>query len=797
LHPIGPDEIENATLDPAVIEPQRDRLTPASLRPFAFERPEIFRPLLAALSSVLVNPRMVVLVERDPAVAACWFAAMQYFLPPAMAWSIPFDTYRRPADLLRSRAQLGLVAVSDEDAQSIAALRNAGMLVISTLDPPTETTASAGQPAWHGISMEPLVADTWAMLAFQVLDIDPWTQQTVFVQLDGIANALSAGGISSPRWSLPAALMSVTGALGEEAADTCADLLITLWPTEETLPEAVSTRLREQASIALREPYRTFRACARRIAGTEAKPSDFTDLVIGGYLANSLAADLAEEGPWWLPPTNAMSPTAYQQLLDAMPGLLSWIQGVSAPDLRAARAVAIAGLLVDGAPGEASVAAARSSMETAMYEHLLPILAADDAEAASFTALAPPTLAGTLWENGVQRFLTTLCGARDAPVPAEFEAYGGLIERFRSGVPGERLAPEIHEWLSSWLDALLTEPVSVRPGSLTLEQAAYRITSPREGIDLRGARIWAYLARLEYAPSTVDPAHWPLTAARLTWGDDLREVVAIAGQLLPRMSRETSTPELLDALLLASPLAGADELLSTWRGPREGPLYQIHVEYRFAPRVFQKPERFLQVDREVSDLVSVLEYSRAQDPDGSSAFAKSARRWLATHTFSFDLHSAIVTFRDSPGRIASVRLKEILSAADYEAAWQELCRPSPVPSDRRERLMAMLHVRSLLNFTEDPAREWLVNPRSEDGKRPIPAFSIRLRQYLQHCGPHAQEVFTEEVQRRAESVANSPRCQHEINREFDSAKDFLRACNQLAARQLPAGGATSKSGMHR
>lgn len=784
LHPIGPDEIEDARLDAAVAAPERDRLNPASLRPFAFDRPEILRPLLAALASILQCPRMLVLVEPDPAVAACWFAALQYFLPPAVAWSIPFDTYRKPTDLPRNRDQLSLMAVDSDGTQQLSALREAGVPVISTAQPPDECSVD-GRPAWHGVSAEPLLADPWTTLAYHAMELDPWTQQVVFEQIDEIAGSLSARGSTSPLWVLPAALMSA--GIGGEIAQVCADLLISHWPSRETLSEAVSARLREQATGSLSDPYRTFRHRAAEIIETEALPSDFGDLIIGGYLAHSLTTELAEDEAWWLPPKPALSAAAYQQLLDAMPGLLRWTSELVEPDPRAARAVTIAGLIVDGAPPEAGTSEARISVETAMYDHLLPVMAGNTTT--GFLAMSPPRLARSLWDNGVRRFLTALCDRRDGAIPAEFETYTELIERFRTGVPGERLPPALHEWLSDWLDPLLSGPAMAGPpGPLTLEQAAYRVTSPRDDLDLERAKVWAYLARLERTPSTVRPERWPLTAARLTWGDDLAGMVTVAGELLARMPESACTAELLDAMLLATPLGAADELIGAWRGAREGPLYRLHVDYRQPPPVYLEPAPFLQVDRSIAVLLGVLDYIRGLDPNATSAFARSAQRWLAVHALSFDLRTAIETFRNSYGVIATIRLPALLTDSLYEAAWQDICRPDGPHEGRRERLMAMLHVRSILEFKEDPARQWLIFPRIEEGRRTVPALSARLRHELQGSDQTQLDRFVEEVNLRAQRIADSRSCHHEISNHFENAREFLKICAQSAARLLPVGG---------
>ncbi|MFL6162059.1 MAG: hypothetical protein ACJ74U_07520 [Jatrophihabitantaceae bacterium] len=794
LHPIGPEEIEDAALDPATTMPKRNRLIPASLRPFAFDHPEILRPLLAALSEVLRRPRMLILIEPDPAVAACWFAALQYFLPPAAAWSIPFDTYRRPVDLPRSRDRLSLIAVTDGNASQLGMLREAGVPVISTLDPPSEVSIN-GRPGWHGVTAEPLVADSWAMLACSLQAVNGWDQSRVFEQLDQISAELSAGGTTSPLWALPAALMSVPSALDKDAAAACAELLIECWPTEESLAEAASGVLREKATAALRDPYRTFRQRAVQLTESTEAPSNLADLVVTGYLANSLTANPSADETWWLPPANAVSPAAYQQLLDALPGLLRWTGELAGPDLRAARAVALAGLIVDGATEHHRVNEAWNSLKPAMYRHLLPILAADSDAATGFVATAPPRLARTLWENGVERFLSTLCERKDATIPAEFEEYLTLIERFRSAMPGERLAPSIHEWLADWLDAQLIRPAD-QPERLTLEQAAFRVTSPRDGLDLEQGRIWAYLARLEYRPSSSDSAHWPLKAARLTWGSDLRGMSAVAARLIRLMPPEACTAELLEALLLATPLGEADLIVQRWPGMEVvlRPLFTTHMNYP-ERRTFIEPAPFYEIDEWVAHLIGVLDHVHRMDPDGSSAFAESARRLLATYIFSLDLCSAIETLQ-SRDDLASVQLKQILTTADYDAAWQELCRPEQRRTGRREKLMAMLHVRSVLGFQGDPALDWLTLPWVEQGKRPLPALAARLRAQLQHSVQYQQEVFAKEVFMRARRVVESHHCQGEISRSaFGTGKEFLRACAQGAARLLPAADTDTRSGM--
>jgi hypothetical protein len=441
--------------------------------PFVESYPTVLRPLLAGLESAVRDKKTLVLVEDDPAVASCWFAALQYFLPAAAAWSLPFNTWRRAADLLRRPAAGAyLVAVPSDDASAVEALAATGAIVVSAAQPPSEETAGDGPISWR-LSRSTLVAGTWARLAFDVLRLDPWSRNGVWVAMDELADSAEAGGRTAPLWFLAASVLK--GAPDVGLRDSTA-LLAEQWPTAEAVPPELASPLIERAAAAVEDRYRFLQAIATRLAGSDAAGNEesgakgrrqatqgtaLIDRVAVGLLKEAMTDAVTPEMLSW-PPTLVGSESAMIKLLDEVPALLAWTREAPRGTVSAARAAIMAGWVIDGT--WPSYEQARLATEEAAYRHLLPLLIADDGRPEKLCRLGFVDLPESLWRNGVARFLRVILGPSTASVPEEFAELAEAIRSRWAVVQSARVHPAVRQWLQRRIDHLLLDtPAHRRP----------------------------------------------------------------------------------------------------------------------------------------------------------------------------------------------------------------------------------------------------------------------------------------------------------------------------------------------
>jgi GTPase-associated protein 1, N-terminal domain type 2/GTPase-associated protein 1, middle domain len=824
LTPIDAEEIESARLDTSVPEPIRHALTPETILPFALGRPEVIRPLVAAFAQCLATDVPLVLIEEDPAVASCWFAALQYLLTPAAAWSLPFDTYQEP-DAVLHRPEQGarLIAVTDLDDESVRRLVRSGRIVVPAAR--TIEASAATALAWSEQPYGSLQASPWAELALQLLDTGLEMIILAMSKIDELGALASDGGRTSPRWALPTALLCIDFPLSPAHRNVAAELCINLWPTTERIPAELVEHLRMRMVNSLNHPFETFRDRAEQLSRTADSADAFSDLVLGGYLTGLLDAPTASarDKPW-IPPLRLLSEPAMADVLDALPALLSWtaelpiteptvavalmvaacLVAEAAPSERRDRAEAwleprigdmLEGLIAHDRSGSEVVFAAMPPLPEFVWSRLLdPMLSAMLAEPK--TVEPEPVDLSISYADGLQQngYYRTVSGHESwrRPLPAPQLERRPRPSPRRQPEPGKRWPAAFHEWIgAAGLDQQLSGDLALlRFTPVLAEHAAYRSHNPGPLVNvdtLVGLTFWAQARTIGTGGRAQDAVLW---AARDRW-PDLSKMLPIAPQLLDRLGPDVDTRLLLERLLIHTPLGKADALLRTPGAhiPGQRPLVNFH-RAQSRQQVITGAQFALDADARATEYMDWITQLNVADVDHNVALRSSI--WLRTAAvfLCLDLRSALQIWLRSEA-LAYVIGRKPQPMCDFDGAW-ELILQSLEGSTGRDlgEVLAYLHMRSIMQVGRDPARTWLAGGEAA----PELPMTTRLRTALAIADDEVSATFRDYVARWTEIAGPQDRLISASG--ASNAKEFHKVVNAVTARvfETPKG---SKFGFNR
>ncbi|MDQ2836262.1 MAG: hypothetical protein M3Y42_04665 [Actinomycetota bacterium] len=797
--------------------------------PFALGAPEVIRPLVAAFAQCLETDSPLVLVEQDPAVASCWFAALQYLLSPAAAWSLPFDTYQDP-DLVLRQPEHGsrLVAVAEVADEWVGPLVRSGRIVVSADRP--ASAAAATELAWSDPPYSPLQASPWAELALQLLDAGVEATTAVVATIDELSAMAGLGGRTSPMWALPTALLYLDFPLSVTHREVASQLCISLWPTAERVSAGLVQHLRGRTVEGLSRPFETFRERAEQLSATAGEADAFSDLVVGGYLTGLLGTPTpSAAGRPWLPPLRLISAPAMAELLGGLPELLAWTAELPLIEPSVAVALMTAACLVAEAaqseqrggaqlwlepriadlleemithnyPGSDRLFAAMPPLPEFFWKHLLdPLLSAmladvDVVEADPFQFSATSYVATNqddgfyLDESGHEGW------HQSAPMPrAENRPRPSPRQRPE---PGSRWPAAVHEWIGA---AGLDEQLAGDLGSLKLtlllaEHAAYRNRIPILGLNPDAVLGLAFWARVRTIGPGLRAKDRVLRAAREIWLD-LRKMLPIAAPVLSWLDPTVDTRALLERLLVMTPLGKATALLRTPGAlVSEQPTLVGFHRAESQRMIITGPQQAHKVDTQLNEYDSWSTHLYLKERDRSAALRSSILTRTAAVHLCLDLESALSIWLRPDAKNYAVG-REARLGCDFEGAWNLLLQclegQSPTASwPELGRVLAYLHLRSILQPMRDPARLWLVGAETVSE---LP-MTTRLRSALSIADDEVAGTFRDEVALWTERVASQGRLIAASG--ATNAKEFHKVVNAATIRVFEAP-KSSKFGFNR
>lgn len=815
LQPIDADEIESARLKPAV-EPAPNALTPQSILPFALGRPEVIRPLVAGFAQCLETNSTLILIEQDPPVAACWFAALQYLVSPAAAWSIPFDTYQT-TDALLHRPEQGarMIAVTEIDDESVAQLVRSGQILVSTERPASEAaeTALAWSDGLHG----ELQASPWAEFALRLFDAGDQVVASVVAVIDELDGELSSGGSSSPLWLLPVAVLCGDFPLNDADRDLAARLCISLWPVAEQVSASLVERLRILTVQSLSNPREVFYDRAKELSASAKIADSFTDLVLGGYLTGLLGASAGIPDEVWLPPMQLLSEPALIELVAAVPDLLGWIEPMPLTEPAVAVALLVAACLVAETPSSEQRTATQGWLEPQLAS-LLGALVAEDQPASQRLYQALPPLPDFVWANVLDPMLSEMLADPRPPAPVQTDPRGSRIDAesgeiflSKSGSygwrrteplpppvdrpkpapapePGKRWPAAFHEWIgAAGLDEKLTSESALNNMTpLLAEHAAFRSRHRMEGLNsttVAGLAFWAQARTMRPGRHTKESV---LRAAQVFW-PDLHEMLPVAARLLNQLEPTVDTRLLLDQLLIMVPLGSAGALLRTPGAMVAGQLALVdfHLSQANRPAVTRALNAHT-ADRYIGEYNTWLLELEMRDRARSRLLRASLWVKMAATFLCLDLTTAIPIWQGpAPSKLAIGRRAN--KECDFDGAWdlilEQLKNPAgngPTDLELGE-LLAYLHLRSVMRLLSlDPAAGWLAGT---DTTSELP-MTARLRLALDTANDEVVRSFREQVAQGTKLICGYSRLMSLL---VTDVKEFQKI-RKAATDRLDAGG---------
>lgn len=810
LTPIDADEIESATLTDAAGELSSNALSPQSIMPFALGRPEVTGPLMIAFAHCLTTKSTLVLIEPDPAVAACWFAALQYLMSPAATWRLPFDTYQEPEAMLH-RLEDGprLIAVAEIDSDSVGQLVRSGRILVAAEQPADEASLHPADALLNsGVQKHP-----WAELALRLLEAGSEAACSVIARIDELSSMLDQGGWTSPMWALPAALLTTDFPLTAHDRELAAGLCISLWPSTEQMSQELIDQLRAQV-LGPSMPFSTMRELAEQLVTTREKPDALSDMVLCGYLTGLLSESMKEapSRPWLPPLVRLISGPAMAELVGTVPALLNWTTRFGVTEPGVAAAFMIGACLVAEAPSSDQrmqatawleprigdlleelvssnyavserVSRAMTALPPSVWEYLLdPALSGMLAESEPVEADAPPSVTGYnsaarddgyyYTASGHLSWRIQQPGGRPSPVP----------RRLR---PGTRWPAAVHELLgAAGLDGQLSGDLQLlRFTPLLAEHAAYRARTPKPGLNPDAVSGLAFWAQVRTTAATARTPQRVLRAALEAW-PDLSEMLPVAPQLLNQLDPMVDTRLLLDRLLAMIPLGEASALLSTPGARAAKPpsrFQQFHQEESRQP-IITRAQAALVAEARLNNYFEWSKFLHIRMPDQSRALAVSISIRSAAVLLCLDLVTVLTIWQLSHAQtyiIARVAQRDW----DFDEAWrlilQGLQNPaeSGITESELGELLAYLHLRSIMQHARDPALIWLATVAEAGAELPMTG---RLRNALATADDKVLAAFRDHVARGADHIAQQDRLIAASGAA--NAKEFHKIVNTATAR---------------
>ena len=812
LTPIDADEIESATLTDAAGELTSNALSPQSIMPFALGRPEVTGPLMIAFAHCLTTKSTLVLIEPDPAVASCWFAALQYLLSPAATWRLPFDTYQEPEAVLH-RLEDGprLIAVAEIDSDSAGQLVRSGRILVAAEQPAEESSFHSADALMNsGVQKHP-----WAELALRLLEGGPEAACSVIARIDELSSMLDEGGWTSPMWALPAALLTTDFPLIAHDRELAAELCISLWPTTEHMSPELIDQLRAQV-MGHSMPFSTLRELAEQLATTREKPDALSDMVLCGYLTGLLSESMKEalSRPWLPPLLRLISGPAMAELVGTVPALLNWTTsfGVSEPGVAAA--FMTAACLVAEAPPSDQRERAMVWLEPRIGD-VLEELVSHDHPASHRVFNAVMALPDPVWQHLLEPALSAML-VEPAPMESDpappaigyqptvedggfYVAASGHAgwriqqeqrERRPSPAPrrrrpGTRWPADFHEWLGeAGLDRQLSGDLRLlRFTPLLAEHAAYRARNPKPGLNPDAVSALDFWAQVRTVGATPRTAEGVLQAAKNAW-PDLSKMLPIAPQLLNQLDPMVDTRRLLDRLLLMMPLGEASELLSTPGARAADPPSRLlqfqQAESRQA--VITAPQPALLAEARLTVYSKWFTFLYTREPDRTQELQESICLRTAAVLLCLDLVSVLSIWQRSDAQ-AYVIGRLARRHWDFDKAWRLILNCLEQPADfglaeaELGELLAYLHLRSIMHYARDPALMWLTTEAEAGTELPMTG---RLRDALATADDKVVAAFRDHVARGVDHIAQQARLIAASGAA--NSKEFHKIVNTATAR---------------